>query len=865
MLWRQLNLWQSVRLGRKKKKNELTSLELRPAAVVRSGTAGKSSGRSLFSAFLLLVMGFNGFNLASIGLQKLSDRVRNIAEPSDTIRVSPYTEKQLKHADRSMKIVERISDPVERKRYEDMWNGYVDHLFRDEIQRSQVSEEEESGQLRQMHEVFAAKGASGFTATTVGMFRVSAETWPRDVEAKSMYLRVLGLIVLLWIPAMLFAALGTNNKDLGQVEWSFEWLYTFPASARALFASKILSSSFLNPIAWVFFLPFLIVVYVAGGRGWMAIPLGFSAFVWVLIVVGAVATICEVTMRKFLSLSQLKNIQALSTVLAMVSLLLIFASSVSKPLDDFLVGQAASVGALRWNPFSLPLYLGVSSATMRQIQIVVLGMIAVALGSVSIALLGSEWLTRDGLIRASGPYQGRRQTHTAASSKTWLRGIAAHEMLLLARDRNLMVQVLIVPLLIPAYYLLTNSRIATAVGTSLRHAAMMAFAVGAYSFLNSAMPILNREDKTLWYLLCFPHSLSSILLKKAMVWAVVGLTYGGVVLLFVARFSHHWQVNAWGDVFLALYGIFLYAFIASGIGILATDVLETTRRARFRTDMVYLYIVLAAMWANTIYSTSLWTKLTQLVLSTLLAVALWQKVKGISPYLLDPTQRPPRTIGLADGMIAALAFFVVQGLITFILQWAVPVSFAAQITIAYALAGVIVGCTTLFILWRQEVPGLWEKIGLASGVEGQKAPVWQSIVQATAWGGIAALGAFTYIRVLNLVPQWQKWKQNVELSSLFAQAERPLWICALAILAAPLFEEFLFRGLIFKGLQRSTGPALAALGSAALFALIHPPISVIPVFGLGIAAALSFRRSGFLLAPIITHAVYNTCVIFLKL
>jgi membrane protease YdiL (CAAX protease family) len=71
--------------------------------------------------------------------------------------------------------------------------------------------------------------------------------------------------------------------------------------------------------------------------------------------------------------------------------------------------------------------------------------------------------------------------------------------------------------------------------------------------------------------------------------------------------------------------------------------------------------------------------------------------------------------------------------------------------------------------------------------------------------------------------------------------------------------------LIFKGLQRSTGPTLAALGSAALFALIHPPISVIPVFGLGIAAALSFRRSGFLLAPIITHAVYNTCVIFLKL
>jgi ABC-2 type transport system permease protein len=860
-LTRQLNLWQSLRFRRKKKESAITSLELRPAAVLRSGTASKSSV-SLFGSFLLLVMGFNGFNLASIGLQKLSDRVRNIAEPADTIQVSPYTKKQLVHADDAMRVVERISEPAKRKKYEDMWNEYLNRLFGDESRRSGVSEEEQSAQFNLMREVFAKKGAAGFTASSTGAFRVSPDTWPRDAGAKNIFFRVLGLIVLLWIPAMVFGSLGTNNKDLGQVEWSFEWLYTFPASARALFASKIFSSSFFNPIAWLFFLPFLILVYVAGGWGWMAVVIGFTAFVWVLVVVGAVTTICEVVMRKFLSLSQLKNIQALFTVLAMVSLLLAFASSISKPLDDFLIRRASS-GVWSWNLFSLPLYIGIPSATARQIEFSVLGMMALVVGAVSTALLGSEWLTREGLVRAGGPYQGRRQMQTGESSKGWLRGIAAHEMLLLARDRNLMVQVLIVPLLIPVYYLLTNSRIVTAVGTSLRHAATMAFAVGAYSFLNSAMPILNREDKTLWYLLSFPHSLSSILLKKAMVWAVVGLLYGGTVLVFVAHNSRQWHGSAWGDVFLALYGIVLYAFIASGIGILATNVLETTRRARFRTDMVYLYMVLAAMWANTIYSPSLWGKLAQLVLSTLLAVALWEKVKEVSPYLLDPTQRPPRTIGLADGMIAALTFFVVQGLTTLILRWTVPVSWAAQITIAYALAGVIVGSATLFILWRQEVPGLWEKIGLASGMAGQRLPVWQSVVQGTAWGGVATLGAFVYLHALNLLPEWQKWKQSAELNSLFMQAEKPLWICALAILAAPLFEEFLFRGLIFKSLQRSTGPALAALASAALFALIHPPVSVIPVFGLGIAAAVSFRRSGFLLAPVVAHAVYNTCVIFL--
>jgi hypothetical protein len=131
-------------------------------------------------------------------------------------------------------------------------------------------------------------------------------------------------------------------------------------------------------------------------------------------------------------------------------------------------------------------------------------------------------------------------------------------------------------------------------------------------------------------------------------------------------------------------------------------------------------------------------------------------------------------------------------------------------------------------------------------------------------GGIAGIGAILYVRVLNVFPQGQIWKQDAELSSFLSRAGRPMWICILAIIAGPVFEEFLFRGLIFQGLRRTTGPALGIFGSAALFAPVHPPISVIPVFGLGIAAAISFRKSGFLLAPVLTHAVYNTIVIFLN-
>ncbi|HEV3115052.1 MAG TPA: CPBP family intramembrane glutamic endopeptidase [Candidatus Binataceae bacterium] len=517
---------------------------------------------------------------------------------------------------------------------------------------------------------------------------------------------------------------------------------------------------------------------------------------------------------------------------------------------------------LTWNPSSLPLILETPGLSGWQRQLIELEMLGGILATVFFAVRASEWLTRDGLIKAGGPYQGGRSLGQDRIHDTWLRGIGAQEMLLLRRDRNLLVQVLVVPLLVPAYYLLIDAHLRSALTGNFRRAAMVAFVVGAYSFIHSALPLLSREDKTLWLLLSFPRSLVSMLLNKAMFWAVVGLLYGGTVLVLLIHFSPHLHVTSWGYVLMTFYGIALYAFIASGVGVLATDVLETERPAQMRVSMVYLYLVLTAMYANIFYSASLWTSLGQLVLSTLLAFALWQKVKDVASYLLDPTQSPPRTISLADGMIAALVFFVAQPLALMLLQHTSSISLTAQITIAYMIAGLIVGAAVLVIFWLQRVPDLWKQIGLVpTDDEGRRLPAARGLIQGAIWGGAAALGAYAYLHALGWFPQWQVWKQDAELSSFLTRADQPLWICVLLIVAAPLAEEFLFRALVFQGLRRTTGPLLAILGSAALFALVHPPIAVIPVFGLGIAAAISFNNSGFLLAPILTHAVYNGCVL----
>jgi membrane protease YdiL (CAAX protease family) len=104
------------------------------------------------------------------------------------------------------------------------------------------------------------------------------------------------------------------------------------------------------------------------------------------------------------------------------------------------------------------------------------------------------------------------------------------------------------------------------------------------------------------------------------------------------------------------------------------------------------------------------------------------------------------------------------------------------------------------------------------------------------------------------------WWSDLVRSGMGARLENH-WVFLLAVLLAPLCEEFIFRGLLFGGLRRSAGFVPAMLMSAALFAIVHPPVSMLPVFGLGLCTAFAYERSKGLLAPMLVHAVYNAAVL----
>lgn len=92
-----------------------------------------------------------------------------------------------------------------------------------------------------------------------------------------------------------------------------------------------------------------------------------------------------------------------------------------------------------------------------------------------------------------------------------------------------------------------------------------------------------------------------------------------------------------------------------------------------------------------------------------------------------------------------------------------------------------------------------------------------------------------------------------------AEAKPLLWIAL--VLAAPLFEETLFRGFMISGFSRSwLGYSGAVLLTSAAWALVHfqyGAYGIVTVFAFGILLGAARVKTGSLAVPYLIHAVTN--------
>lgn len=137
---------------------------------------------------------------------------------------------------------------------------------------------------------------------------------------------------------------------------------------------------------------------------------------------------------------------------------------------------------------------------------------------------------------------------------------------------------------------------------------------------------------------------------------------------------------------------------------------------------------------------------------------------------------------------------------------------------------------------------------------GRTAAAWRPL----PWLLLAVVGLYP------LLVEWILFLASVRpppeelLSFLTEIAENSAVVWIIALVAAPVLEELLFRGLLLRGLLRLQ-PAVAAIPlSAAVFAVLHANLfQLVPAFTAGLLFGWVYVKTGSLLLPITGHAFWN--------
>jgi membrane protease YdiL (CAAX protease family) len=155
----------------------------------------------------------------------------------------------------------------------------------------------------------------------------------------------------------------------------------------------------------------------------------------------------------------------------------------------------------------------------------------------------------------------------------------------------------------------------------------------------------------------------------------------------------------------------------------------------------------------------------------------------------------------------------------------------------------------------------------AGALNSQSLTAWQALSQSVPlfirYLPIIWIASFVWSSFLTLLQQRGIIDEfpPQELIQLFTKGGSPVAIALLvifAVLLAPIVEEIIFRGGIYRFLKSQTTLLPAQAISAAFFAIMHWNLmSFIPLVVVGILLARVYERSGNIWVPMCFHACFN--------
>ncbi len=238
-----------------------------------------------------------------------------------------------------------------------------------------------------------------------------------------------------------------------------------------------------------------------------------------------------------------------------------------------------------------------------------------------------------------------------------------------------------------------------------------------------------------------------------------------------------------------------------------------------------------------------------------------EKLSTSSPSPLSPTRWPADAFAWPRSFFAIVAIFIAFGA-GVLLDSFVAVALGVtqnDVRFEHLRWGILVGQLAAYVPPLLAILILLPWVGRRSLAQFGLRPLDARDLGIALIGTVAMYGVT--LAVANVQFAFTHEKPEEASISLFTSAHDPALAIAFAVLAvaiAPVFEELLFRGVIFNALLRYLPVGAAATISGIVFGAFHLSWSAfVPLASSGIVLAFVYYRSGSLVASMLTHALFN--------
>lgn len=679
---------------------------------------------------------------------------------------------------------------------------------------------------------------------------------------------ILGSLLLLWWALMLACQGEGLELDLQRRRHPmWEWLLSHPVGAGPVFLAEMLSPLASNPSYWAAPI-FAAILYGAAYDPLIGCLALFLVGVPIAVAAACAGKALEIGALLRLAPRSRGAVIGLLSWFGYASMVVIFAGSVV--LSQVLPAAAHWVEGLPIGPWPLlSLFLGMGTdGSFSLLRGVLACWIASAL-VVTLAVVFSARSVRHGLAGAFPAESLARRP--ARKARFGREPLYRKEVLWFVRDRSAIVQVVLIPITVAATQLFNFRLFLEHAQDSWNYLSGAAILFGTYFLWVLGPKSLVSEGAALWIALTWPRGLESMLKAKAWLWALVST---GLVLAVLAVACWMFPLDAW-KVGLVAIGWYLFARSMAEKSVTLVTVISESgeatpvpagRRWAAQLGMLSFAIgVCTQQWQLAIVG---------IVYSWITAAAMWENLRARLPYLYDPwSERLPDPPTLMHAMVS-ISLLVECAALVSALFYGIGGKDGVGIAqgIGYALSAVAVSIgVSQFLLNRGVAPERiwgWQDDSDAPEraanwfnryvVGEDRSPRWLAL--GLCGGILLGVLAHGYVQVV----QWIPSVGEVIRASEQQMRSIPGLAASYAVIAigfAPFAEEYLFRGLVYRTLDRQWGGWKAVGAAAAFFAIYHPALSWLPVAALGAANCLLFKHSRRLAPGVILHMAYNAVVV----